>query len=51
MKDFSVLASNEVIAKTIESLKANGINAIAVENAEEAKKKIFEMLPQECGNS
>ncbi len=46
MKDWSALATDEIITKTIESLKASGINAIVVENGEEAKKKVFEMIPQ-----
>lgn len=46
MKDFSVLASDEIITKTIEALKANGISAVVVENAEKAKKKVFEIIPQ-----
>lgn len=46
MKNWSELASNELIAKTIEALKTNGINAIAVNNKEEAKKKVLELLPQ-----
>ena len=46
MKSWSKLASDKSISKTIESLKANGINAIVVENGEEAKRRVFEMLPQ-----
>ncbi len=45
MNDWSALASNESIAKTIESLKANGINAMVVENGEEAKKKVIGIIP------
>lgn len=46
MKNWSELANNESIAKTIESLKANGIDAMAVENAQEAKEKALELLGQ-----
>lgn len=46
MKDFSVLASDEVIAKTINALMTNGINAVIAENTEEAKRKVFEIIPQ-----
>ncbi|OGH24843.1 MAG: hypothetical protein A3B47_00005 [Candidatus Levybacteria bacterium RIFCSPLOWO2_01_FULL_39_24] len=46
MKDWGELASPEDIQKTIEALKANGINAIVVENGQEAKKKVLELLPQ-----
>ena len=46
MKNWSELASNESIAKTIEALKANGIDAMVVENSEKAKKKVLELLPK-----
>ncbi len=46
MKDWSELASDESITKTIEALKANGINAIVVENGDRAKKKVLELLPK-----
>lgn len=46
MKDWARLASAESITKTLESLKANGINVIVVENAKEAKRKVFEILRQ-----
>lgn len=46
MKDWTKLANEESIQRTITSLKANGINAIVVENGDEAKKKVFELLPQ-----
>jgi hypothetical protein len=40
------LADPESIAKAVDSLKTNGINAVVVENSEEAKKKVLELLPQ-----
>ena len=46
MKDWNELAGDESITKTIEGLKANGINAFVVENGQEAKKKVFELIPQ-----
>ena len=48
MKSWSELASDESIAKTIESLKTNGINAILVKNKEEAKKEVLELLPKDA---
>src|SRR5258706_1912286 len=45
MTDWKTLADKETINKTIESLKANNINAMLVESGEEAKKKVLEMLP------
>ena len=46
MKDWTKLATEESIRKTIAALKKNGINAVVVEEASEAKAKVFEMLPQ-----
>lgn len=43
--DFSVLATKDVIDKTIASLKANGIESEFVETAEEAKGKALEYIP------
>ena len=39
------LSSDKVIEKTVESLKANGMNAVVAENKEEALKKVLEILP------
>jgi len=46
MKDFKELASDGSIAKTIAALKANNIDAFVVENGEDAKAKVLEMLPK-----
>lgn len=46
MKNWDKLATDESITKTIESLKANGINAIVVENGLQAKKKVLDLLPK-----
>jgi hypothetical protein len=40
------LPSDEVIEKSIESLKQNGISALVVENKEKAKEKVLEMIPE-----
>lgn len=40
------LASDVQIRTTIKSLKANGIDAIIVENGEEARGKVLEILPK-----
>lgn len=48
MKNWRKLASAESIAKTVKNLKVNGINAIAVENKKEAKRKVLELLPQDA---
>lgn len=46
MNDWNALASDKSINKTMESLKANGINAFVVENANEAKLKVLEIIPE-----
>jgi len=48
MKDWSILASSESIEKAVEALIVNGINALVVENGQEAKKKVLELLPQDA---
>ncbi len=45
MNQWMQLASDQKIERTISSLKANGIDALVVENGEEAKKKVLELLP------
>lgn len=46
MTKFDTKADEKTIQKTIESLKNNGINALSVENQEEARKKIEEIIPR-----
>ncbi|MBI2008676.1 LUD domain-containing protein [Candidatus Amesbacteria bacterium] len=46
MKDFGMLADETVIQKTVEALKANGVDAIVVENGVGAKTKVLELLPE-----
>lgn len=43
---YGIVASNESINKAVAALAANGINAVVVENGAEAKKKLFEMIPE-----
>ena len=47
MKNWDELADPESIAKAVDSLKTNGINAVVVENSEDTKKKVLELLPQD----
>ncbi len=46
MKSFDQIASDEVINKTIENLKQNGMEAVFVENGEAAKQKFYELVPK-----
>lgn len=39
------LADKNIIEKTIQSLKANGINSELVENKEEARKRVLALIP------
>jgi hypothetical protein len=43
---YDQLADEQTINKTVEALKNNGINTVLVENGEEAKKKVFELIPE-----
>ena len=45
--DFAALASDEQIARTSKALEANGIKTLIAENAEDAKRLFFELLPDE----
>lgn len=44
--EFGELASDEQIERTIQALKANGIEALVVENADEARRLFFEWVPE-----
>src|SRR5258708_21137596 len=44
--EFSHVAFDERIAKTAEALTANGMQTFVVANAEEARKKVFELIPK-----
>lgn len=46
MNKFDELADSATIEKTVQALNSNGIEAIIVENGEEAKKKALEILPE-----
>lgn len=43
---FDKLAGDSSIKKAVSSLKANGIEALVVENSKEAKKKVLELIPK-----
>ncbi len=43
--DYNKLATPETVAKTVEALKANGVEAIVVEHGAEALNKIKEFIP------
>lgn len=45
MINWKRLADEKSLEKTIQALKANGINSFVVENAEEARKKALEIIP------
>ena len=45
MKDWKTPAAKEVIERTLKSLKANGIQAVLVANAGEARQQVLSMLP------
>lgn len=43
---FGILADEATISKTVAALNKNGIKTFVVENAEGAKKKVLELIPQ-----
>ncbi len=43
--EFGELAGHEQIERTVQALKANGIEALVAENGEEAKRMFFEQVP------
>lgn len=45
-KDFSKIATDEVIQKTIDALIANGMDAEVVNTGEEAKEKVLGLIPE-----
>lgn len=45
MDKWNKLADRETVDRTIEALKANGIDAEFVENGEQAKNRVLEILP------
>lgn len=46
MERWERLADDTVIKETVTALKANGVEAFIVESGEEAKRKVFEILPE-----
>ena len=47
-KEFSRLADDKQIERVIHALEANGISALIAENAEDAKRLFFELVPDEA---
>jgi L-lactate utilization protein LutC len=43
---WDTLANNEILHKTIDALKENGIDSIIVDNKAEAKEKILQLIPK-----
>jgi L-lactate utilization protein LutC len=46
MKKWDRLADEKTIENTVAALKANGIDAQVVENRQEAKRKVLELIPE-----
>jgi acyl-CoA hydrolase len=46
--EWTKLADNEMIRKTVDSLKGRGFDVTIAENGEEAKKKVLEIIPQKA---
>lgn len=44
--NWNTIPDQQILNKTVEALKANGVNAIIVDTAEDAKKKALELIPQ-----
>lgn len=44
--NWNTIANNQTLAKTVEALKANGVNTIVVDTIADAKTKALEMLPK-----
>jgi L-lactate utilization protein LutC len=44
--EFSRLASNEQIQRTVKALEENGIHTLVAEHGEEAEQMIFDLLPE-----
>lgn len=43
---FSQLATDEIIAKTVTALKANGITVVVVDTKQQAKEKVLSLIPE-----
>lgn len=46
MNNWTTIPTDDVIKKTAEALTTNNFNTIIVENGEEAKQKVLEMIPE-----
>lgn len=46
MNNWTKLADEQTIKRTVKALKANGIDVVVVENGQEAKNKALELLPK-----
>lgn len=46
MDQWNKLASESSITKTVEALEGNGFEAVVVENSQQAKEKVLELLPK-----
>src|SRR5260221_2660880 len=46
MNNWNQLATDDQIAEAVKNLTANGFNAIVVENVNEAKAKVLELIPE-----
>ncbi len=46
MNAWTTIPDMNTLEKTVASLKENGMEAVVVENGKEAKKKVFEILPE-----
>lgn len=44
--EWTKLADEKTLEKTAETLRKNGIEVFIVENGEEARKKVFEFIPE-----
>src|SRR5258708_40170901 len=44
--DFNTLASDEEIERTAQALEANGMHVIVVENGDEARQRVLELIPE-----
>lgn len=44
--DYTKMPSKDIVNKTVQALKENGINAYAANNRDDAKKKVLELLPK-----
>ncbi len=46
MNNWNQLATDDQIAEAVKNLTTNGFNVIVVNNADEAKKKVLELIPE-----